>query len=56
MRRTIVGTVIYAEWNDNPKLNRIDHEMPEGLRQEFDEWLQSIEHEENQGKTEKEYE
>jgi|TARA_R100000458_G_C8094932_1_gene124052 DNA-binding transcriptional regulator YbjK len=55
MRRKIVGTIIYAEWNDNPKLDRVDHEMPESLRQEYDKWLESIEHEENQG-MEEEYE
>ena len=52
----IVSTQIFVEWNDNPKLVRVDNEMPSHLQEAFDEWLSSIEHERNcfEGSNEKE--
>ena len=39
----IVNTQIFVEWNDNPKLVRVDNDTPP----EFDEWLSGLEHERN---------
>ena len=47
MNRRIIGTQILVEWSDNPKLEVLLHDMPDGLRQDFDEWLSTIEEEEN---------
>tara|TARA_Y100000114_G_scaffold13718_1_gene11087 strand:- start:85 stop:249 length:165 start_codon:yes stop_codon:yes gene_type:complete len=47
MKYTITATCIYVEWNDNPKMQVLDHDMPDGLRQDFDDWLSTIEHERN---------
>ena len=44
---TIVGTQILLEWNDSPKQQICLHEMPDGLRQDWDDWLSSIERERN---------
>ena len=37
-----------VEWNDQPKLEIIENDMPEDLAQAFDNWLTQIEHERNQ--------
>ena len=47
MSRTIVSTVILVEWSDKPKMETLLHEMPDDLRQSFDEWLSDIEEEDN---------
>ena len=47
-KRKIVSTMILVEWNDNPKMETLLHEMPDDLRQSFDEWLSDIENEEVQ--------
>jgi|TARA_R110002012_G_scaffold293500_1_gene489235 hypothetical protein len=39
----IVSTQIFVEWNDSPKLVRVDNDLPP----EFDEWLAGIERERN---------
>ena len=44
---SIVNTKILIEWNDSPKLVRLDNEMPSHLQEAFDEWLSGIEHERN---------
>lgn len=45
----IVATQISVEWNDNPKMVRLDAEMPDDLQELFDQWLSDIEHEVNSG-------
>ena len=45
--RHIVSYKIYAEWNDNPKMVQLDHEMGSDIENSFNEWLQQIEDEEN---------
>jgi hypothetical protein len=45
MSRTIVSTAILVEWSDKPKMETLLHEMPDDLRQSFDEWLSDIEEE-----------
>tara|TARA_R100001082_G_scaffold54451_1_gene29744 strand:- start:585 stop:749 length:165 start_codon:yes stop_codon:yes gene_type:complete len=47
MQFSIKNYVISVEWSDSPKLQTLHHKMPDGLRQDFDEWLSSIEHERN---------
>ena len=47
MKYTIRDYVIFARWSDNPKLQTLHHNMPDKLRQDFDKWLSSIEHERN---------
>ena len=47
MKRRIVATQIAVEWNDKPKLVVLDNDMPEWVREPFDEWLRDIESEEN---------
>ena len=44
----IVIYKIYAEWNDNPKMVQLDHEMDSDKENSFNEWLQQIEDEENE--------
>ena len=46
-RRTIVSSKIYVQWNDEPKMEVVMHEMSEGLAESFDRWLAMIEDEEN---------
>ena len=46
-RRTIVSSKIYIQWNDEPKMEGVMHEMSEGLAESFDRWLSMIEDEEN---------
>lgn len=46
-RRTIVSSKIYIQWNDEPKMEVVLHEMSEGLAESFDRWLSMIEDEEN---------
>ena len=46
-RRTIVTSKIYIQWNDEPKMEVVMHEMSEGLAESFDRWLAMIEDEEN---------
>ena len=48
MSRTIIATQILIHWNDNPKMEILCNDMPDGLRQDFDEWLSDIEAEENE--------
>ena len=45
--KRIVSTTILVEWSDNPKLVVLTNNMPEGLSNDFDEWLSDIEYEEN---------
>ena len=45
--KTIVATQIKVEWNDSPKLEVLMDDMPEYVRQPFDEWLSVIEDQEN---------
>ncbi len=45
----IVSTLISVEWNDSPKLVRLDAEMPDELQELFDQWLSDIEAETNLG-------
>ena len=45
MKYTITTTCIYVEWNDNPKMEVVMNEMPSDLAQAFDDWLSSIEKE-----------
>ena len=47
MKFSIVNYVISVEWNDSPKLKTLEHRMPDGLCQDFDDWLSTIEHERN---------
>lgn len=47
MNRRIIGTQILVEWSDSPKLEVLLHDMPSDLQQDFDEWLSTIEEEEN---------
>ena len=46
-KRKIVASQIAVEWNDNPKLVVLMNDMPEWVREPFDEWLSDIEIEEN---------
>ena len=46
--RYIVGYKIYVEWNDNPKLVEVDHEMNSDTENTFNQWLQEIEEEESE--------
>ena len=46
-RREIVSSKIYIQWNDEPKMEVVMHEMSEGLAESFDRWLSMIEDEEN---------
>ena len=46
--RHIVSYKIYAEWNDNPKMVQLDHEMDSDIENSFNEWLQQIEEKENE--------
>ena len=43
----IVSSKVLIEWNDNPKMETANHDMPDDLAQLFDEWLSSIEYERN---------
>ena len=47
MKRRIVATQIAVEWNDKPKLVVLNNDMPDWVREPFDEWLRDIESEEN---------
>ena len=49
MEYKIVSSKILIEWNDNPKMEVVLNDMPDGLRQDFDDWLATIEDERNQG-------
>ena len=44
---SIVSTQILLEWNDSPKLQVCSHDMPDGLAQDWEDWLSSIERERN---------
>ena len=46
-KRKIVASQIAVEWNDNPKLVVLMNDMPEWVREPFDEWLSDIQIEEN---------
>ena len=43
----IVDSVIMIEWNDNPNLQICWNDMPDGLSQDFQDWLSTIEYERN---------
>jgi len=45
--KRIVSTAILVEWSDNPKPVVLTNNMPEGLSNDFDDWLSDIEYEEN---------
>ena len=47
VRRHIVSYKIYAEWSDNPKLVELEHDMPNHVANDIDEWFGDIETEEN---------
>ena len=47
MDYTIVSSKVFIEWNDNPKMETVNHDMKDDLAQLFDEWLSSIEYERN---------
>jgi hypothetical protein len=47
MTRKIIATQIAVEWNDKPKLVVLNNDMPDWVREPFDEWLRDIENEEN---------
>ena len=47
MKRRIVASQIAVEWNDKPKLVVLNNNMPDWVREPFDEWLRDIESEEN---------
>ena len=49
MMNKIVSSKILIEWNDNPKMEVVLNDMPDGLRQDFDDWLSTIEDERNEG-------
>lgn len=44
---TIVSATILIEWSDSPKERICWNNMPDGLSQEFSDWLSSIEYERN---------
>jgi len=46
-RRHIVSYMLQVEWSDNPKLVRLNHEMPNYVSNAIDEWFGDIENEEN---------
>jgi len=46
MERRIVSTTILVEWSDNPKPVVLNNDMPNGLANDFDDWLTEIEEEE----------
>jgi len=47
IHKSIVGFKILVEWSDNPKLVRLDHDMPNYVASAIDEWFGEIEKEEN---------
>ena len=47
--RTIDGTQIILFWSDKTEGEICWHEMPDGLRQDWDDWLSTIERERNLG-------
>ena len=47
MKNHIVASQIAVEWNDKPKLVVLNNDMPDWVREPFDEWLRDIESEEN---------
>ena len=49
MEYKIVSSKILIEWNDSPKMEVVLNDMPDGLRQDFDDWLATIEDERNEG-------
>mgnify|MGYP003112393968 CR=1 FL=1 len=46
-KKYIVSSQITVEWSDNPKPVVLIDDMPEYVRQPFDEWLSEIENEKN---------
>lgn len=44
---TIINTTILIEWNDSPKERICWNEMPDGLSQDFSDWLITLERERN---------
>ncbi len=46
-KKHIVSSQISVEWSDDPKLVVLMDDMPEYVRQPFDEWLSEIEEGEN---------
>ena len=47
MERRIVSTTILVEWSDGPKPVVLNNDMPNGLANDFDDWLTECEDEEN---------
>ena len=47
MKKYIVASQIAVEWSDDPKLVVLNNDMPDWVREPFDEWLRDIENEEN---------
>mgnify|MGYP003148532920 FL=1 len=50
MKKEIVASQIAVEWNDKPKLVVLNNDMPEWVREPFDEWLAQIEKENEENK------
>ena len=48
MKYEIVASQVLVQWNDDPKMEVVLHDMPSDLEQLYCEWLNSIEHERNQ--------
>ena len=44
--RRIVSATILVEWSDNPKPVVLNNNMPNGLANDFDDWLAEVEQEE----------
>ena len=44
--RRIVSATILVEWSDNPKPVVLNNDMPNGLANDFDDWLTEVEQEE----------
>ena len=48
MEYRIVASQILVQWNDDPKMEVVLHDMPSDLEQSFGKWIESIEQERNQ--------
>ena len=43
----IVSSIIYIQWNDNPKMELVTADMPNDLAELYDEWLNDLAREKN---------
>ena len=48
MKYEILENQVLVQWNDDPKMEVVLHDMPSDLEKLYCEWLNSIEHERNQ--------